>query len=218
MEVPSRDTPCPCGSGRKYKRCCLAAEYREGEAARFDGAVGTRISSWAAIEFRDELDGALDRAIALVDERLGAIATLRERTVEPFESGPPASRDAAPPRREPPAGLSAAQAGELEIQLVNDHFARWLDLPLEPLGGRTPGRPRTAVRARNSSDCCAASRTGQIARGATARHGPIWTGCETSSGCAATSSPRRARPGGRACDALARLTGSRAAGRLQGFL
>jgi hypothetical protein len=21
--VPSRNEPCPCGSGRKYKRCCL---------------------------------------------------------------------------------------------------------------------------------------------------------------------------------------------------
>lgn len=80
----------------------------------------------------------LDRAIALVEVRLGALATLRERTVEPFERDLSPRRDAALKRREPPAGLTAAQARDLERQLVNDHFARWLDEPLEPLGGRTP--------------------------------------------------------------------------------
>ena len=23
MQIPSRNSPCPCGSGRKFKRCCL---------------------------------------------------------------------------------------------------------------------------------------------------------------------------------------------------
>lgn len=24
MSIPTRNAPCPCGSGKKYKRCCLA--------------------------------------------------------------------------------------------------------------------------------------------------------------------------------------------------
>jgi hypothetical protein len=80
----------------------------------------------------------LDAAIGLVAARLGALAGLRERTVLPFE--PDLSRRPRRPsrRREPPPGLSAAEARELEHQLLNDHYRRWLDDPLEPLGGRSP--------------------------------------------------------------------------------
>ena len=28
MSGPGRNDPCPCGSGRKYKRCCLGAERK----------------------------------------------------------------------------------------------------------------------------------------------------------------------------------------------
>ena len=51
---------CPCGSGLKYKRCCLAAEGRERETARFEDAVGRRVSKWAAAQFPDELSVALE--------------------------------------------------------------------------------------------------------------------------------------------------------------
>ncbi len=26
IETPGRNSPCPCGSGRKYKQCCLGRE------------------------------------------------------------------------------------------------------------------------------------------------------------------------------------------------
>lgn len=45
MGASPRNAPCPCGSGLKYKRCCLAAESRERETARFDDAAGKRISN-----------------------------------------------------------------------------------------------------------------------------------------------------------------------------
>ncbi|MGM0575684.1 MAG: SEC-C metal-binding domain-containing protein [Myxococcota bacterium] len=35
MESVARNAPCPCGSGKKYKRCCLEAE----EAATSAGGV-----------------------------------------------------------------------------------------------------------------------------------------------------------------------------------
>ncbi|MBI5193059.1 MAG: SEC-C domain-containing protein [Nitrospirae bacterium] len=27
MNKPGRNEPCPCGSGKKYKRCCLSKSY-----------------------------------------------------------------------------------------------------------------------------------------------------------------------------------------------
>src|ERR1039458_2421026 len=60
MGAPSRNAPCPCGSGLKYKRCCLAAENRERETARFEDAVGKRISTWTAAQFPDDLKTALE--------------------------------------------------------------------------------------------------------------------------------------------------------------
>jgi hypothetical protein len=43
---PGRNEPCPCGSGRKYKQCCLAADDALASAARkvkaeADAAVAT---------------------------------------------------------------------------------------------------------------------------------------------------------------------------------
>lgn len=35
MTLPARNAPCPCGSGRKYKKCCGGAEaHNAAEAAR----------------------------------------------------------------------------------------------------------------------------------------------------------------------------------------
>jgi SEC-C motif len=61
MGAHSRNAPCSCGSGLKYKRCCLEAANRERETARFEDAVGKRISKWAAAQFPDELSAALGR-------------------------------------------------------------------------------------------------------------------------------------------------------------
>jgi len=40
MSKPGRNDPCPCGSGRKYKRCCLG---REAEHDAFADALETRV-------------------------------------------------------------------------------------------------------------------------------------------------------------------------------
>lgn len=83
-------------------------------------------------------EARLDAAIELVGGRLGTHAKLRERTVLPFELGLSSERKDARRRRDPLPGLTAAETRELEEQLLDDHFRRWLDLPLEALGGRTP--------------------------------------------------------------------------------
>jgi SEC-C motif len=57
----SRNAPCPCGSGRKYKRCCLGAAQEVQRAARFDDEVGGRIQAWAAGKLAAELGAAREQ-------------------------------------------------------------------------------------------------------------------------------------------------------------
>src|SRR6266568_4018432 len=59
----SRDAACPCGSGRKYKRCCLADEERAVREARLDDAVGRRIQDWSADQYDDEIGAALEEFV-----------------------------------------------------------------------------------------------------------------------------------------------------------
>lgn len=56
----SRNSRCPCGSGRKHKHCCLEAERRAARAARFDDAVGKRIHDWSSATLGDEIATALE--------------------------------------------------------------------------------------------------------------------------------------------------------------
>jgi len=44
MAKIARNAPCPCGSGRKHKQCCLLEEERLAKQARDDGRVGQFIS------------------------------------------------------------------------------------------------------------------------------------------------------------------------------
>lgn len=56
----SRNSACPCGSGQKYKRCCLAQDERTAQAAQFDDAVGRRIQDWTSGALGDEIGVALE--------------------------------------------------------------------------------------------------------------------------------------------------------------
>ncbi len=49
----SRNQPCPCGSGRKFKRCCKDAVDNPALLAEQHDAVGSRIRAWAS-EHHDE--------------------------------------------------------------------------------------------------------------------------------------------------------------------
>lgn len=59
----SRNALCPCGSGRKYKRCCLADEERAVREARFDDAVSHRIQDWSSKVFDGEITAALEEYV-----------------------------------------------------------------------------------------------------------------------------------------------------------
>jgi hypothetical protein len=56
-----RNAPCPCESGRKYKRCCGAArtEIDPRALSRGDMAVGDRIQQWAYAHHPNEMDAAM---------------------------------------------------------------------------------------------------------------------------------------------------------------
>lgn len=64
MSKPSRNDPCPCGSGKKYKKCCLPRE----EAARTAAAPPERPF---IAELRPDLDEAVDRALQRLEKGQG---------------------------------------------------------------------------------------------------------------------------------------------------
>jgi hypothetical protein len=55
---PGRNAPCPCGSGRKYKNCCLPADEARERAARAASATAPTVSVWDTPD--DEPDDAAD--------------------------------------------------------------------------------------------------------------------------------------------------------------
>ena len=60
MAKTARNASCPCGSGRKYKHCCLLEEERLAKQARDDSRVGRSISDWSVEQFGDELAEAFE--------------------------------------------------------------------------------------------------------------------------------------------------------------
>jgi tetratricopeptide (TPR) repeat protein len=91
MAKVGRNDPCPCGSGKKYKRCCLekdeAAERAARAAATPSPNVAVKIAdklAAGAYEDEDELTTASNAAVALVrtgklDEAEQAARALLER-------------------------------------------------------------------------------------------------------------------------------------------
>jgi len=70
MAKTGRNDPCPCGSGQKYKHCCLP---REDAAAAERAAAHTRAAPPAApgsgliVDEDDGLDEASNRVVDLID-------------------------------------------------------------------------------------------------------------------------------------------------------
>jgi hypothetical protein len=56
----ARNARCPCGSGRKYKHCCLLDEEQLERRTRDEELVGRSISDWSVEQFGDELAHALE--------------------------------------------------------------------------------------------------------------------------------------------------------------
>lgn len=66
MAKIGRNDVCPCGSGKKYKRCCLAKDEEAERAARAAVAALGSLDA-AAAEMADELTIASNAVVDLVD-------------------------------------------------------------------------------------------------------------------------------------------------------
>lgn len=72
MAMPGRNDPCPCGSGKKYKRCCLDRDKAE-QSARIAAmprtSIPQQIASTLAAHYHDgdELTTQSNAAVDLVN-------------------------------------------------------------------------------------------------------------------------------------------------------
>jgi tetratricopeptide (TPR) repeat protein len=60
MSKISRNAPCPCGSGRKHKRCCLAADRTQAEP-QADVPPSSNSRTILAVPGWDQMENDLDR-------------------------------------------------------------------------------------------------------------------------------------------------------------
>src|SRR2546428_1684690 len=153
----SRNAPCPCGSGRKYKRCCLADEELAVREARFDDAVGRRIQDWSADQFDDEIGAALEEFVGpertMDDEDIQIFATWFHQDRELAGGGTPAERYAArselpTPEREAASRIAVARLGLYRVLAVEPGRSLTLEHLLDGtcIGVRSPHVSRDAVR------------------------------------------------------------------------
>lgn len=69
MAKIGRNDPCPCGSGQKYKRCCLAVHQAEQAARRPpDPEPLSREGRAAAFDTDEELDRLSNRVPELIEQ------------------------------------------------------------------------------------------------------------------------------------------------------
>ena len=59
--MPSRNEPCPCGSGIKYKRCCLARLEAVARELRDRDAVLGGLIAWLRSEHEQDIEEAGSR-------------------------------------------------------------------------------------------------------------------------------------------------------------
>src|SRR5258708_702157 len=66
MSKLGRNDPCPCGSGKKYKKCCLPQEHPR---RSWNGAVGGEEDFIAVL--RPDVDEAVDRVLEKLESGAG---------------------------------------------------------------------------------------------------------------------------------------------------
>jgi hypothetical protein len=67
MAKSGRNTPCPCGSGRKHKQCCLGRAQEQRRLGRATEAVWKRLQEWTIANHPEHLEAAIDEILG--DER-----------------------------------------------------------------------------------------------------------------------------------------------------
>lgn len=59
MEKIGRNEPCPCGSGKKYKKCCLASEQEKAARRRAEANVAGNVLDWMAAHYPEGVRDAV---------------------------------------------------------------------------------------------------------------------------------------------------------------
>lgn len=67
MAKSGRNAPCPCGSGRKHKQCCLGRAQEQRRLERATEAVWERLQEWTIANHPEHLEAAIDEILG--DER-----------------------------------------------------------------------------------------------------------------------------------------------------
>jgi SEC-C motif len=67
MANGGRNAPCPCGSGRKHKQCCLRRAQEQRRLGRATEAVWERLQEWTIANHPEHLEAAIDELLG--DER-----------------------------------------------------------------------------------------------------------------------------------------------------
>jgi hypothetical protein len=153
----SRNTPCPCGSGRKYKRCCLVEDEMAVREARLDDAVGRRIQDWSSKLHGHEITAALEEFVGpertMDDDDIQIFATWFNNDRALAGGGTPAERYAAradlvAPERDAASRIAAARLGLYRVLAVEPGRSLTLEHLLDRtrIAVRSPHVSREAVR------------------------------------------------------------------------
>jgi len=123
--MPSRNEPCPCGSGSKYKRCCLVRSDAIARELRQRDALLGDVVEWLKDEHEQALDDAsrettLTRMLrGSAGRNMSLVWALNDFT--PTDGGPPlmaryaARTDLDPSVRELARGLAEARLGVYRV-------------------------------------------------------------------------------------------------------
>jgi hypothetical protein len=86
MGTPGRNSPCPCGSGKKYKVCCLVKDEARGREARAPDRAAEKALSWLLKRHGEQVRDAIENVYCAVleDAQLEEIRELPEELYEVF--------------------------------------------------------------------------------------------------------------------------------------
>jgi SEC-C motif len=150
----ARNAPCPCGSGRKYKHCCLIAEERLEQCARDEDRVGRSISDWSVEQFGDELARAFEEfhpeSRRIEEHDFALLLTWFNSDRQLPGGGTPIERylarpDLDPDERDAAARIAAARLGLHRVRAVAP--GRSLELECVLTGASSAAASQTVSRA-----------------------------------------------------------------------
>ena len=87
MATPGRNSPCPCGSGKKYKLCCLVKDEAREREERAPDRAAEKALSWLLKHHGEQVHDAIENVYCAVleDAQLQEIQELPEELFQMFQ-------------------------------------------------------------------------------------------------------------------------------------